>query len=266
MEKDGITGYDVPLWEGIMEASHESDEGAFGHTILHRLAYMRSAKVIMLREMLRKTGLSLEHLSIFDVGFGGGGFLHACPSSASLYGIELDSDCVRSTERSLRKRGFQRVELATSGTPAASRLLAQTYDMVVCSHVLEHLEGPAEFLIRLRSNLKTDGRLFILLPIHERRPSPHHLQEVTPLLATEWIRSAGLEIQYRLDSDYLSYVIQPCFEWRGVIGRFFARAISLFVGMIMNVFGGRRWLATWKWVGKRLGWKPAQIGLVCRRI
>jgi 2-polyprenyl-3-methyl-5-hydroxy-6-metoxy-1,4-benzoquinol methylase len=69
------------------------------------------------------------------------------------------------------------------------------FDCITFSEVLEHLEDPNGALIKLRSLLKPDGRLFVNVPINS--PAPDHLYLLrSPEEAIAAVRDAGFEIEH----------------------------------------------------------------------
>lgn len=46
----------------------------------------------------------------------------------------------------------------------ANQIPDNFFDIVLCCHVLEHLENPAEILKLIRTKIKTDGKLILVLP------------------------------------------------------------------------------------------------------
>jgi SAM-dependent methyltransferase len=224
---------------------------------------MRSAKVMLLRQLVRDLGLRLKNRRVFDYGFGAGAFFLECPRSARLFGVELDPVAVEETATHLRARGFGEVRLAPLD-PARWReneLLHQRYDLVVCSHVLEHIEEPVALLKALAACLEPQGVLLVLLPLNERRRDPHHLHAITPALARGWADQAGLEIRREFTSDHACYWPQPWFATKGVWDRAIAQALSLGLGLAALLVGRDRWMPLGDRLGPFLGAKPTQLAL-----
>lgn len=233
----------------------------------HHAAYMRGAKVMLLRRLLAAEKLSLEGARVFDYGFGAGSFFRACPNSASLLGLELDPVAVAEAENMLRRRGCEHVDLRTLDPVRwkENELLQLRHDVVLCSHVLEHLADPVELLSALGKCLAPGGVLLVLLPMNERRRDPHHAHEVTPAIALDWCRRAGLFVSRRFESDYACDPFQPAFAWRGRGGRLVAQGVSLWLGLAAKLLGEDRWMPFWDWLGPRIGLRPTQLALALRR-
>lgn len=107
---------------------------------------------------LRDTG------RLLDVGCGNGGFLKAFSSRFprwELHGSELSTK-------------FEREVLAINGVKsfysAPPEKIPGTFDLVVMSHVLEHIEDPVGFLEHVKERLARDALLFVEVPDHEQNP------------------------------------------------------------------------------------------------
>jgi SAM-dependent methyltransferase len=128
-----------------------------------------------------------EH-TVLDFGCAGGGVL-AMLNCARRIGVELN-DVAR--EAAVRDHGIE-----------AYRSLDEVpdgiVDVAISNHALEHIASPYEVLCRIRSKLRPDGRLVLVLPIDDwraqRRWDPndinHHLYTWTPLLLGNLLQDAG---------------------------------------------------------------------------
>lgn len=68
-----------------------------------------------------------------------------------------------------------------------------TYDLIILSHLLEHLEDPVQALQRLRPLVADGGIIFVNVPLNA--PMPDHLQLLgTPDEAKDMIRDGGFRI------------------------------------------------------------------------
>ena len=98
---------------------------------------------LLLRRMLQKSCSFLESLhpeTVLDVGCGQGHVLHRVKElfpEAELHGIDTDEEAVSAT--------LSRVPDATLRTMRLQELAGrqESYDLVICMEVLEHLERPA---------------------------------------------------------------------------------------------------------------------------
>jgi len=138
-----------------MIASQETFENCYRgrQSAIHHLAYMRMAKVLLALELIQRAGIDLGTQRIFDYGFGAGTFFRFCPRSSYLFGVEMDCENIDAVARMLRHRGHANIELQAINIDAweSHPLLSLTYDLILCSHVLEHMADPQAMLRTLGS-------------------------------------------------------------------------------------------------------------------
>lgn len=96
--------------------------------------------------------------TILDIGCSSGGFLGTMKSGSwKLYGIEMEASTA------------DRARLATGaevfvGNAVDAPFAAQSFDVITCFDVLEHVYDPPEFLTRVQKWLKPGGIFFVMLP------------------------------------------------------------------------------------------------------
>ncbi len=125
---------------------------------------------------------------VLDFGCAGGGMLAGLPGARKI-GVELN-DVAR--ESAVREYGLEAYK-SLDTTPDA------VADVIVSNHTLEHLASPFEALRQLRTKLKPDGRLVLVLPIDDWRAqrtwNPHdinrHLYTWSPLNLGNLLDEAG---------------------------------------------------------------------------
>lgn len=239
---------------------------------LHHMAYMRMSKVLLSQQILHQAGIELAGKSLFDYGFGAGTFFRYCPLNTQLFGVEMDPVTVEEVGRMLARRGHPKVTLASIDPEhwATHPLLQQSYDVVICSHVLEHLPDPVDVLRRLKECLNPDGALVVLLPLNERRPNPHHIHTVDHGQIADWLQASALRMICYQEADPWTYWTQPYFTQDSGPGAGFVRILaqvsSLGLGIPSTLVGYRMW----EQLSKPFGWltrsKPTQAAFVCSRI
>jgi SAM-dependent methyltransferase len=235
-------------------------------SLLHHCAYMRMGKVLLARRILRLAGVGLTQKEIFDYGFGAGTFYRYCPTSAHLSGVEQDPVVCQEVTQMLAGRGHRHVDLQPIEIERWKDhpLLRKSYDVFLCSHVLEHLPDPVEFLKTMRPCVKSDGVFVGLVPVNERAENPHHLQKVDRSVVERWAFDAGYEVAYYEENDPFLYWPQPLYTVTSGWKHKLAQAMSLDLGLSATLFGERLWFAWGKVFGKLTFSKPTQAAFVLR--
>ena len=156
--------------------------------------------------------------SVLDFGCGAGHLLAALTAGHKV-GVEVNP----AARQAALHYGLQLVPSLTQvdGTP---------FDVVISCHALEHVPTPLDTLIGLRSRLRTDGRLVLLLPLDDWRSADqrrYHVDDVnmhlhcwTPqalgnLLRAAEFRSVKVRIVTRAfppRGDFLWGIGRPVFE------------------------------------------------------
>lgn len=132
---------------------------------------------------------------LLDVGCGSGNALMLAKNLGwDVTGLEIDSNAVKAA----REQGFNVIE----GDYRKLEQFEESFDCVICSHVLEHVHQPLMLLTLLSKTLKSQGTLLLSLPnakSHMRNQfgenwraleAPRHLgipalQKVITILQTE---------------------------------------------------------------------------------
>jgi SAM-dependent methyltransferase len=234
--------------------------------MLHHASYMRMCKVLLALRVLRKASVELGCSDIFDYGFGAGTFFRYCPPDARLFGVEQDPVVCQEVTEMLGWRGSRHVDLQPIEIEHWKEhpLLQKSYDIFLCSHVLEHLADPVDFLKTVRSCVKVGGLFVGLVPINERAENPHHLQKVDRAVVGRWAADAGYEVAYYDENDPFLYWAQPLYTVTSGWKHKLAQAMSLDLGLSATLFGERLWFAWGKVFGKLTFSKPTQAAFVLR--
>lgn len=117
-------------------------------------SYLLKRKVIL--DALAKT----QAKTILEVGCGAGDLLRSLDQRGySGMGIEISQDAFLAAS----SLGLSR-EIRVSMTPLNE--IAELFDVVIASEVMEHWEDDVAFLHLLKERLVTNGRLFLTVPAH----------------------------------------------------------------------------------------------------
>lgn len=135
-----------------------------------------------------------EGYSHLEIGPGHGLFLYFAandPRAGSVHAWDISEASIKLTLEALRKLGLK--QMPTIELKDLFKGPTGSFDSVVFSEVLEHMEDPGAALKVLRTLLSPSGRLFINMPINS--PAPDHLfNSESPEALGEFIESFGFKI------------------------------------------------------------------------
>jgi SAM-dependent methyltransferase len=138
-------------------------------------------------------------LSVLDFGFGHGTFLMRMPRRHRISGCELSQEAIRNVRRlcSLFRRN---VSLYTPDEfVAASQAIS--FDLVCCSHVIEHVDDEKSLLKLFHSVLGPDGYLLLNVPVNEVWVDPKHARSYTVESTRELLTDTGFKVEDVLATD-----------------------------------------------------------------
>jgi 2-polyprenyl-3-methyl-5-hydroxy-6-metoxy-1,4-benzoquinol methylase len=131
--------------------------------------------------------------SVLDVGCGNGELLallhEAFPSVSTLVGVDLSPDQVERNARRLAGMEFFAMDVQRDA-------IDRTFDLVVCSEVIEHLDDPRAAVKNLARMVRPGGRLLVTCPTGTMYATERHFGHVRHPKAEElsaWAREAGLD-------------------------------------------------------------------------
>lgn len=136
--------------------------------------------------------------ALLDLGCSSGSFLEFMRNDSwELYGIEMSADCARTAEAKSGAHVFV-------GDVLNAPFSRESFDVITCFDVLEHLYEPREVMTRLSQWLKPGGIFYILVPNVDSAEArvfrsywhglelPRHLFHFSPASLRFLAESAGL--------------------------------------------------------------------------
>jgi ubiquinone/menaquinone biosynthesis C-methylase UbiE len=113
---------------------------------------------------MRRLRLPREDAVVMDVGFGNGMLMFQFPPSATLLGTELSRHAIDRATARAKRRGYRRFEF-TSPIAAVLPFDSNICDIVIASHVIEHVTDDLVFIDEMLRTLKPRGHLILILPL-----------------------------------------------------------------------------------------------------
>lgn len=137
-------------------------------------------------------------LKILDTGSCTGYNLHLLNKYGKAYGVDIEKKAIEYC----KKRGFKRMVLLKNGMQLPFK--SNSFDIITCLDVLEHIEKDEEYLKELNRVLKPKGKLIIFVPAIQLLWSQldvksHHQRRYTiPMLKNKAMKTKFLikEIKY----------------------------------------------------------------------
>jgi SAM-dependent methyltransferase len=137
---------------------------------------------------LEKGGISIEGKRIYEIGCGYGGILEYFKSrGCSVWGSDFTPKAVNYG----RNRGLN-LEVGSLGI---LRSLEIKPEIVILSHVLEHIEKPVEFLKEINDLIDEKTIVYVEIPVLEKRSVQiGHLVFYTPETLNDTLARSGLNL------------------------------------------------------------------------
>jgi 2-polyprenyl-3-methyl-5-hydroxy-6-metoxy-1,4-benzoquinol methylase len=232
-------------------------------SFLHHMSYVRMSKVQAALRIMDRNAIDLRDASFFDYGFGAGTFFRFLPQTCQMAGVEQDPVIVNEVAGMLRERGCRNVDLQPIEIQRwrDHPLLQRTYDLILCSHVLEHVPEPVDFLNVLKKSLSARGRLLIVVPINEIRDNVHHVSKIDRDSIDSWTAAAGLKLVDYQESDPWGYWQQPLYA-NDSTNRILTQGMGLGFGIPASLLGAATWESLGQIFAGLLNWKNTQAAFI----
>lgn len=115
--------------------------------------------------VLNESGiLQFDNISALDIGCSNGFktnlLLDKYDNIIEIHGIDIDENAIKEAKEKFKNNRKYKFELKTIDELDANK----KYDLIILSYVLQHLENPKDFLVKLKSFLSDRGVLIIKVP------------------------------------------------------------------------------------------------------
>lgn len=139
--------------------------------------------------LINKKKIDFRQKKVLDIGFGSGNLLAEAKSRGSTcYGVEISQKAIDN----LQGEGYCLGLIQNNKLPFENNF----FDIIIASHVIEHIENEAVILDEIKRAMKPNGYLIMGVPSGKR---------FNPLHFRDYSRDDIQRLASRLDSDYLFY-------------------------------------------------------------
>ncbi len=149
-----------------------------------------------LQEALRELEIPVEGLRVLDYGFGGGDLLASFPHSCRLNGVDISASAVAAAEADAQFREYADAHFEFVACDEPEGVTRGPFDLVMTSHVLEHVPDDERVLSELRKRLVPGGHLAVFVPIEEPDYIPFHVRNYSLQSIATKVQCAGFELRH----------------------------------------------------------------------
>ncbi len=116
----------------------------------------------------RLAGLQMNRVDVLDIGFGAGAMLLCFDPSSRIIGLDYSRTAVDRMRRLAKRRGFQDSHFKTwDGMHTPLPYPEASFDVVIASHILEHLADDGVMIAEARRLLRVGGHLVVMVPLDD---------------------------------------------------------------------------------------------------
>jgi len=212
--------------------------------------------------LIRHSGKTLRKQKVLEYGYGSGSVLFSFGRDCDIHGIEISETALQMARDKALQKGYRHFSFHRASDEL--HLNAASLDIIIASHVLEHVPNDIALLNEIRRLLKSNGIGVILVPINEKYDDPKHLRHYTTESLAETVRSHGFEVEHVLENELIFHVVEKFYamqystKWR-IIG---PAIVALF-----NIPTSLLPFHVCRLIDKMIrltGRKPRQVGIVVR--
>ena len=209
--------------------------------------------------LLKQADRALSNQRVLEIGFGSGATLFSFETSCEIHGLEISHSAIARAQEKARKLGYKVSDFRI----AEGALLPypnEYFDVIMASHVVEHVEDDRGLLKEISRVLKPDGIAVLLIPINEIYDDPNHVHHYTSLEFVELAKGSSLHVAYQIENELLFHLVEKFYfeqfnyRWK-ILGPLIAALFNFPTSVLP--FWGYQVLAR---AMTTFGWKPRQFG------
>jgi SAM-dependent methyltransferase len=131
-------------------------------------------RILIMEQLFARRGIPFEGLKVFELGFGTGYLLKRFDWSCAIHGCELSPQAVEQLKIRSGMERYRELKLVCAGPEGEAVFPDRDYDLVIASHVLEHVPDDEETLRRLAEHTRPGGYGLFFVPLERPNCSRSH--------------------------------------------------------------------------------------------
>jgi 2-polyprenyl-3-methyl-5-hydroxy-6-metoxy-1,4-benzoquinol methylase len=139
---------------------------------------------------------------VLEVGCGFGLVLSKLPREVAFVGTDISHNAAKILYESCISEGRQALMFVNDSVGHLP--LKAEFDVIICSHVLEHVQDDFSLLREFRRLVAPTGVVLLNVPINETVPDPNHVRAYQEETFPRTLGSAGFHIIDQIKADRLS--------------------------------------------------------------
>ena len=231
--------------------------------IWFRFRYRTRIKDLTCRYLIGKLEQKVKNGVIVELGFGHANILLSFSNSNKIIGSELSPSAIKNAKKKAVKRGFTNfLFYSIEEFPELSQVVKNA-DIVLASHVLEHIDDEVLFVNEAYKALKTGGHLIILIPLNELKEDPNHMRKYTVYSCRILHEKNGFKCLLEIENDHFFSILEKIYWGRSksVVGSFY-KVLWKLISIVMGCWSFRFYRFMDKIAKCKLSSRPHQVGYI----
>ena len=215
--------------------------------------------------LVRKAGKSFSSQRILEIGFGSGETIFSFAKNCALFGIEISESAISNARKRASRSGFLSANFLRSNEDGTLPFPSKDFDIVIASHVIEHVEDDVKLLAECHRVIKQDGIVVLLIPINEKYIDPNHIHRYSVENFFSIVHQVGFQVLFSFQNELLFHLVER-FYHEGYIDR--RKITGPLIAALFNFTFSVLPFTVYIWIEKilgRLGFLPRQAGFVLTR-
>lgn len=181
----------------------------FPRRLMEWVRYDRRYRIRLIEDLFRRHAIPFERQRVFEFGFGSGEMLLRFDTTSVLHGCDISKSAVLQMQSDERAIGYRETCFVEPGADGVPVFPAEEYDIVIASHVLEHVPDDALTLRALASHLRPGGYGVFFMPLEAPRHNPDHARTYTAAGFSDLLRAVGFQpVEVTENFRYASHFVQ----------------------------------------------------------